>query len=363
MPLLKKKPPAPEVGLHEEPALTEFNPAKPGKLTRAEMAELKAKRKVLRKTLKSHGIKSTVEFEAFAAEVGLALPSNTARGLIGGLFLKGATLAQVAAASTTLVTALAVGAVALAAVFGVAYVTETKGHFTVNLTADMLQEGYVLSETEDFEKTATRLYTEELENVNAISIQDLDEDIATAGSGSHNGVGYVAYTFYLQNAGTTASSYTYSLDITSTTNGVLGATWVMVIIDGEQNIYAQLSEDGDRENLYGYSYAPFIDIASDPDLIYYEEDGKYGIVPLDFTSDEVVMGGVQENMEPEEVHKYTVVVWVEGDDPQCTNDIMGGHAGFELQFEMVADDEVDLFKGLYHEEYEDAQYGTGSEVY
>ncbi len=366
----KKKPPEAEMGLDGKPVediLVKQNDVKVGKLTRAELRELKQKRRELRKVLRDRGIKSSLEFETFAAEVGLALPTNTAEGLAAFGFLKLGTLTQVMAASTTMAVALGVGTAALAGIFTVAYVTESKGHFTINLTADMLQEGYVLSETEDFASPATRLYTEELQNVNAISVQDVSETIDTEGAGSHNGVGYTAYTFYIRNEGTKTSSYTYDLEISSHTNGVLGATWIMLIVDGQQMIYAKLSEDGDRENLYGYDYAPFIDIAAEPDALYYEEDGKYGIVPIDFSvDDEIVARGIREDMEPGEVHKYTVAVWVEGDDPQCTNDILGGHAGFTFQFELIPEeldeDALEVFSGLYHSDYADAQAGIQTTV-
>jgi hypothetical protein len=36
-----------------------------------------------------------------------------------------------------------------------------------------------------------------------------------------------------------------------------------------------------------------------------------------------------------EVHKYTVVIWLEGDDPDCTNDCIGGHLGVDMQFQLV----------------------------
>ena len=39
-----------------------------------------------------------------------------------------------------------------------------------------------------------------------------------------------------------------------------------------------------------------------------------------------------------EVHKYTVVVWIEGDDPDCTNDLIGERIGFEMHMQMVDED-------------------------
>ena len=37
------------------------------------------------------------------------------------------------------------------------------------------------------------------------------------------------------------------------------------------------------------------------------------------------------------VHKYTVVMWLEGDDPECTNALMGAHIG--LNFQIKGDEE------------------------
>jgi hypothetical protein len=39
----------------------------------------------------------------------------------------------------------------------------------------------------------------------------------------------------------------------------------------------------------------------------------------------------------QEVHKYTVVIWLEGDDPQCKNELMDGFIG--LNFQIRGEDE------------------------
>ncbi len=328
------------------------------KLTKAQLAEIKDGRKKLKVRLKEQGIKGNVQFEQIARELGLSLPTSTGKGLIIGWWLKLAGLVQVAAASTTLLSLLGLGTIIMGGTFLAAYVTETKGNFTINVTADMIQQGYVLSDDASFEHTSTRLYTDEIENINAISVQDIESDINFSQDGSHNGTGYMAYTFYIRNEGDMESSYTYSLNITSETSGAIDATWVMVYVNDEQMIYSSLSEDGDRENLYGYSYMPFEEYATDSEALYYEDSGKYGIVPVEFIDDSIVMGGVIEDMQPGEYDKYTIVIWIEGDDPECTNDILGGHVGFNFQFEMINDDdELNLFKGLYMTEYQDAQEG------
>jgi hypothetical protein len=42
------------------------------------------------------------------------------------------------------------------------------------------------------------------------------------------------------------------------------------------------------------------------------------------------MSELRENFQPGEVDKYTVVIWLEGNDPECINDIIGG----ELKMQM-----------------------------
>ena len=39
-------------------------------------------------------------------------------------------------------------------------------------------------------------------------------------------------------------------------------------------------------------------------------------------------------MELGDVHKYTVVMWLEGDDPECTDELIGGHMGVEMNMRM-----------------------------
>ena len=38
------------------------------------------------------------------------------------------------------------------------------------------------------------------------------------------------------------------------------------------------------------------------------------------------------------MHKYTVVLWLEGDDPQCTNELMNGHIGLNFQIKGADED-------------------------
>ena len=57
-------------------------------------------------------------------------------------------------------------------------------------------------------------------------------------------------------------------------------------------------------------------------------DPEPGTTP--FVSDSLVMSALREDFKPGDVDKYTVVIWLEGNDPECINDIIGG----ELKMQM-----------------------------
>jgi hypothetical protein len=61
------------------------------------------------------------------------------------------------------------------------------------------------------------------------------------------------------------------------------------------------------------------------------------VIPVSFASDVVVAKGLQENVAPGDVHKYTVVIWLEGDDPDCSDDLIGGHAGMDFRLHLVGE--------------------------
>ena len=69
----------------------------------------------------------------------------------------------------------------------------------------------------------------------------------------------------------------------------------------------------------------------------------YRVKPEKFEDEQTIMTRRRTVMLPYQseiptMHKYTVVMWLEGDDPQCTNDLMGGHIGLNFQIKGDAED-------------------------
>ena len=43
----------------------------------------------------------------------------------------------------------------------------------------------------------------------------------------------------------------------------------------------------------------------------------------------------QEDFDPGATNKYTVVIWLEGNDPDCVDDIIGGVIKMQMDFRIV----------------------------
>ena len=55
-----------------------------------------------------------------------------------------------------------------------------------------------------------------------------------------------------------------------------------------------------------------------------EEDTKA------FYSSKIAVLEEREKFKPNDKDRYTVVVWIEGDDPDCTNDLLGGEVKLHM---------------------------------
>ncbi len=310
-------------------------------------------RHLLRKDLKRKGIKSRRDFEMIAQSMGLVLGKNVPfliwwRHFWGDLMM-GMGLKRLLAAAAAL----------LGLIFLLSYITEVKGSFTINLTADMLRAGFVLHESREFDDPQTRLFSDHIERVNNITLTDIPLDVDET-DGQHNGKDYIAYTFYIRNEGENVEDYAWYFNFLSETLEVGQCVWVMLFQDGDQVIYAEKTAAGKAEELYGFREAPFGDQAYAYDLQYYNKEERFGLVTTPHVDDTIVAQGLVRGVEPGESHKYTVVIWIEGYDPECVDERFGGYAKYSMDFENVTDKDNNIFSGLYRTEYKD--YGLNPET-
>ena len=322
-----------------------------------EMKRLRTERKSIREELRQKGIRWYSDFHFFAEELHLGYPEDTIEARVSDTRASISAWLAYIKNRINLPLLLFLALIALILLFLFAYVSEVKGRFTINMTADMMRANFELSEKSDFEKTKTRLFATEIRNSNATSIYEMSRGLASA-PGSHNGPGYMAYTFYIRNNGDTVANYGYTVNILSETLNTASAAWVMFYEDGRQIIYAEKTPEGDPENLWGYPAPPFYESAFNPKTQYYEDDHAWGIVTTPFIDEYTALQGYVTDFEPGEVKEYTIVVWLEGDDPDCNDSIMGGHVSFNIQFDRLGDEEKSYFKGLFRQEYDKTFWGT-----
>lgn len=190
----------------------------------------------------------------------------------------------------------------------------------------------VISDTQDFSEKLIVLNGEAIREADNISIFNISPDVDNI-DGEHNGPNYVAYTFYLKHIGYDTIDYTYSLSIEHATKGIEEAVWVMLYHNGEQQIFAKESKAGGEESQSSGFEFPFYEEARKPEQYEFDENtGIYTLRAERFASSKVIAMAERKNFEPQDVDKFTVVIWLEGEDPECIDNILGGSIELGMQF-------------------------------
>ena len=183
-----------------------------------------------------------------------------------------------------------------AIIYLVLYIVYEGGRFTVTLDKNLLNRKNVyLSESGSKKDKSLKLSAETIQYMDNISIKWLPKDIDN-GIGSHNGDNYIAYSFYVVNAGKEKVNYWYEIDIDDTIRNVDEAIRIMIIKNGKETVYAKKSKETDKA----------------------EEGTKQ------FISKSIAVLEQRKSFNPNSKDHYTIVVWIEGDDTECNNDLLGG---------------------------------------
>lgn len=173
-----------------------------------------------------------------------------------------------------------------------------EGSFTISMDKNTyLKSNLVMYESLNDRSSVFKLSTSRLEFMDNISISWLPQDINKEAEGSHNGENYIAYSFYLENQGEEIINYWYSMEIDDIIKNVDDAVRVMIFVNDERTVYAKKSS---------------ITNEPEPDTTMFRDE------------DDVIILEKRAGMIPEQIDKITIVIWLEGDDPECVNAILGG---------------------------------------
>lgn len=133
--------------------------------------------------------------------------------------------------------------------FIIAFSQEKMGNFTINLNRlELYRRGISISEMGEFGDATAKLTANSVKDATNISIEDLPEDVDGVERGSHNGKNYMAYTYYVRNAGKEDLGYIAKITLDSCAKGAEKAVRVAVWKNGERIVYAAPAKSGDAEN-------------------------------------------------------------------------------------------------------------------
>lgn len=177
--------------------------------------------------------------------------------------------------------------------------------FTITLDNKLQDEKGIILYSDPNEKAHQRkLFASALNDMDNISYDWIPKDVHTSSNGgSHNGDNYIAYTFYIENEGEVSVNYWYSIIIDDVIKRVDEAVRVIVFLNDEETVYAKINnETGEAEK------------KTEP-----------------FYKDDVVVLKSRNDFKVGDVDKFTIVIYLEGDDPDCLNDIIGGEIKMHME--------------------------------
>lgn len=180
------------------------------------------------------------------------------------------------------------------------------GRFSVSVQSPDEIFAISLCENKEFSTKSSRLVTNQEVQLTNICGDNLPKNIDNV-DGDHSSENYLAYTYYCKNVGNADCSLNYELTFNNVSNGIDECVRVRLYINGEYLDYAKTRSDGNGDETH-YCDRPFA--------------GKY-----------VVCRGTCNSVAIDELTKFTIVVWLEGDDADCNDSVMYGKIKFDMTIE------------------------------
>ncbi len=213
------------------------------------------------------------------------------------------------------------------------------------------KEGLTLSATADFAEKTSRINMKGPEKMNAVTFPwiRIEEDVLGK-EGAHHGGSYICYSFYLKNVSPTSPClYTFDVRFTKDTKNISSATRIMIIESDENcenevdkvRVFAKAKADGTAECI------SYDECNENQNPLAIEQLNEYRLLDTNMTYpfiEEVIDEETGEDLgyfalretgnrlSHEAYKKFTVVIWLEGTDLQCVNNILGGRCSIQFEF-------------------------------
>ena len=203
---------------------------------------------------------------------------------------------------------------AIALLFIMAFLQEKTGNFTINLNRlELYRRGISIADNGDFAEATSRLTANTVQDASNITITDLPDNLHDL-EGDNNGLNYMSYTYFIRNAGKETVNYLAQIQLEEASKGAEEAVRIEVWRNGERIVYAAPTTTGEPE----------------PGC-------------TNFLADNLVCNYEVKDFEVGEVDKYTINIWMEGNDPECVDKIIGGAVRFDMHINAMLDEDESLF--------------------
>ena len=177
------------------------------------------------------------------------------------------------------------------------------GNFSITLDKNLyFERGIIIYDDPDYKVYRSELYAKSVDYFDNISSKWLPDNL-DEGYGSHNGHNYIAYTFFVENTGTDVSDYWSQVIIDDVVKNVDEAVRFRLYKNGEYVTYAKIGANGQAEK----DTTPFLE-------------------------ERLIAFDHREEFKPGDIDKYTIVLWIEGSDLECTDNILGGEIKLHMEF-------------------------------
>ena len=233
-------------------------------------------------------------------------------------------------------------AIGVTALVIVAFLGRTVGTFTISLKNTDVS--LTLSETKDFAHTASYLNVKEIKGLREDSYEDIISDVDMIDNektpsnygkivdekGEYESLRFIKYTFFVTNVGASTAEYNLTVNITDRTESndetprVLDDTLRVMIFENDASV------EGSHERRYfAKEAAEYGNIDINGKVTNREfvgkptydlkEDEKHPLAESFLSSKTIAKYNVP-NFKTGDVRRYTIVLWLEGYDPQSSPD-------------------------------------------
>lgn len=230
------------------------------------------------------------------------------------------------------------------------------GNFVISISRES-ERSLSMSLDPTFEQPTTRLVVEALPNAEDTTLADivfrddgthiLSEYTSLDGTYIDPNGRFLVYNFHLQNVGRENIIYRVTLNVDLDYKKVGSAIRILCVTQniletGEAEIdsitiYAKEQEDENGQRLYKpeeYTDEYFEKyLMMDPNEL--SIPAEYSTTQPFLYNNVVFAHEVEEPFNVGAIHKYTLIMWLEGEDAQCSNQIFGSSIKFSMNFRVI----------------------------